>query len=530
MDNKQVKLIHQRNILMLKLLWTGLALDVIVISFFDISHLLNIHVLIGILFCGIISLAVWKRKYIKQMMVVNVILIFVFFFILLSSDPIIANYIFIWFGLVITSLYQNSRLIWFAGSLTVILTNYFFLAYRNIIFPGVDLVQLTFINLFTVLIIVILVMTSRFSEKLRQKAEQNETDAVDELRTNKEYLESFINNTTDAIVAHDLKGNILRYNKAFEEMFGWTSQEPLGQILLTVPDDLLKETERFWEKVESGGQVSGFETLRLRKDKSIIDVSVTISPIRNNRGEIVSLACISRDITERKKTEDLLRKSEKLSAVGQLAAGVAHEVRNPLTTIKGFVQILQKRAPENEGSYEIMLSEVNRIESIINEYLLLAKPQVTKIHKKDFRELLQKIVKLVDTQAVLNKVQITTRFQSDIPLIECDENQIKQVFINIVQNAVDAMPDGGEINISVKMADWNKVLVRINDQGCGIPEERIAKLGEPFYTTKEKGTGLGLMVSYKIIENHRGSINVSSKPGDGTIVEVILPISQTVNG
>jgi len=529
MNSKQEELIHQRNILMLKLVWTALILDIVVIAFINYRNLLVTHIQAGILLSSIITLFVLKRKFIKQIMIVNIILMFIFFNILLATDPSIANYIFVWFGLIIASLYQNSRLIWFASLLTVFITNYFFFAYHDRLFPDSNTNQLIFINLFTVLITVILVMTSRFSENLRLRAEKNEWEAVEELRANKEYLESFINNTTDAIVVHDLKGNVQSFNRAFEKMYDWKSDRPLGQMLLTVPDNLIEETGGLWEKVRSGGQVNGFETVRQRRDGSLIDVSITISPIRNNEGRIVALSCISRDITERKKTEELLKKSDRISVVGQLAAGVAHEIRNPLTVIKGFVQILQGKARDDKDVYEIILSEVDRIEAIISEYLVLAKPQMPKICKKDFRELLHNIIRLVDTQAIISKVTINTTFESEIPLIECDDNQVKQVFINVLKNAIEAMPEGGDIIITVKMAAQDRVLVRIADKGCGIPEERVAKLGEPFYTTKEKGTGLGLMVSCKIIENHRGSFSVNSQLGEGTVVEIVLPVCQNSN-
>jgi two-component system, sporulation sensor kinase A len=145
---------------------------------------------------------------------------------------------------------------------------------------------------------------------------------------------------------------------------------------------------------------------------------------------------------------------------------------------------------------------------------------------KDVSVLLKDVMTLLESQAILNNVKMISEFEPDIPLLYCDENQLKQVFINIIKNAIEAMPNGGEMKIQAKMQE-NNLLIRFIDQGCGIPKDRIAKLGEPFYSTKEKGTGLGLMVSYKIIEAHNGRINIESEVGQGTTVDIIFPISST---
>jgi PAS domain S-box-containing protein len=230
------------------------------------------------------------------------------------------------------------------------------------------------------------------------------------------------------------------------------------------------------------------------------------------------------DITEEKASEEHLRRSDKLTAVGQLAAGVAHEIRNPLTALRGFVQLIQSASDEKHKAYtDIMLNELERIEFIISEFLVLAKPQVVTFHEHDLASLIRQTMTLVETQAIIHNVQIYTQFDSDIPLIKCEPNQLKQVFINVLKNAIEAMPHGGDINISLSRSDDQNILIRFTDQGSGISEERMTKLGEPFYTTKEKGTGLGLMVSYKIIGNHRGSISVHSQESKGTTFDILLP-------
>ena len=160
----------------------------------------------------------------------------------------------------------------------------------------------------------------------------------------------------------------------------------------------------------------------------------------------------------------------------------------------------------------------------MGEFLVLAKPTAVVFKEKEIKNLLKDVVTLINTQAIMNNIQIFVEFESDIPMIVCEENQLKQVFINILKNSIEAMPTGGTIDVKVKVKEKDKVSICFIDQGSGIPEDRIPTLGEPFYTTKEKGTGLGLMTSYKIIESHDGELRISSKINEGTMVEVILPM------
>ncbi|MCH1623968.1 PAS domain S-box protein [Fredinandcohnia quinoae] len=232
---------------------------------------------------------------------------------------------------------------------------------------------------------------------------------------------------------------------------------------------------------------------------------------------------IIRDISDRVKAENLMIQSEKLSIAGQLAAGIAHEIRNPLTAIKGFLQLFNIDFEAKKQYFDIIFSELNRIELILSELLLLAKPTDIKFREVDVKTILINVVTLLDTQAILKNIQINLELEPVDSLITCDGNQIKQVFINLIKNSIDAMSDGGNIYIKTKVSN-GKILISFTDEGCGIPEHVMRRIGEPFFTTKEKGTGLGLMVSYNIIENHNGQIKVESIEDKGTTFEICLPL------
>ncbi|MBN7741444.1 PAS domain-containing protein [Bacillus velezensis] len=232
---------------------------------------------------------------------------------------------------------------------------------------------------------------------------------------------------------------------------------------------------------------------------------------------------ILRDISERKQTEELMLKSEKLSIAGQLAAGIAHEIRNPLTAIKGFLQLMKPTMEENEHYFEIVFSELSRIELILSELLMLAKPQQNAVKERvNLKKIISEVTALLETQANLKGIFIKTDYEHDSMYINGDQNQLKQVFINLIKNAVESMPDGGTVHILMTEDDYS-VNVTVKDEGDGIPENVLKRIGEPFLTTKEKGTGLGLMVTFNLIKNHQGAIQVDSKPDRGTAFHITFP-------
>ncbi|WP_225983712.1 MULTISPECIES: PAS domain S-box protein [Bacillaceae] len=234
---------------------------------------------------------------------------------------------------------------------------------------------------------------------------------------------------------------------------------------------------------------------------------------------------IFRDVTDKIRMEEQLKKSDTLNVVGELAAGIAHEIRNPMTALKGFIQLLEGSLNGEFSTYfQVISSELQRIETIITDFLILAKPQAVSYQIKQVNNTIENTLDLLSAQASMHNIQFHTHF-SKIPPIHCESNQLKQVFINLIKNAIEAMPTGGFIDITTELFFDSHVLISIQDYGTGIPETVLDKLGEPFYTTKEKGTGLGLMVTYKIIEEHAGWIEVASEEEKGTLFQIYLPIN-----
>ncbi|KRE89277.1 hypothetical protein ASG89_34800 [Paenibacillus sp. Soil766] len=352
--------------------------------------------------------------------------------------------------------------------------------------------------------------------------------AEEDLKSKTEQYESFIENNSDAIIIFNNDGVVTRVNVAFENMFGWSKESVIGielHLLPFIPADYYDEFKHMREQVRDGHSITGVETTRIHKNGEYLNVVLTASPILDGKGNKLGWSVTLRDITNWKIAQEHLQHSEKLSVAGQLAAGIAHEIRNPITSIKGFIQLMKSGIGEKQTYFDIMSSEIERIELILSELLILAKPQSIKYERKDIRVLLSQVMTLLDSQAILHNVEFSTEYQPGVTHLYCDENQLKQVFINFIKNSIESMPEGGKITIEISSDRDQEMLIRLHDQGCGIPKEVLAKLGQPFYTTKEKGTGLGFMVSKKIIENHNGKVHVQSEVNKGTTIEITLPLS-----
>jgi PAS domain S-box-containing protein len=349
------------------------------------------------------------------------------------------------------------------------------------------------------------------------------------LKESKQRYKSLFEHNPEFICAIHSDGIITSANPAVENITGYKIHEVLHHHYqyFIAEADREKAINYFYRAVKRSTQRVNLKVIH--KNGDLIDLEVVAVPIVIE-GRLEGIYVITKDVTEMQKAEEMLRRVEKLNVVSELAAGIAHEIRNPLTSLKGFVQLLRPSL-ENKKAHtytDVMLSELERIEQIVTELLLLAKPQSTEFKEKNLRDLLDHVCTLMNTKAIMSNTEIILDYRCETSCIYCEENQLKQVIINLLKNAIEAMPSGGEIRLEAEDAGDDCIVIRVVDQGCGIPEENLPKLGEPFYTTKEQGTGLGLMISSKIIREHGGDMQFKNNQGEGTTVEITLPVSPEV--
>ncbi|SDW77630.1 ATP-binding protein [Paenibacillus sp. CF384] len=341
------------------------------------------------------------------------------------------------------------------------------------------------------------------------------------LKRMNEAYSHILDSVAEGIYRLDERGKVIFWNQAAVNLTGFEANEVFGR---KVELRAMKSAGEEWDPVEKVHRTGNAEyvadDLFRRKNGSTFPVEYHITPMQG-RGEQAGVVINFTDLTQRKEQESFIVESEKLAMAGQLAAGIAHEIRNPLTAIKGFMKLFQNGITKMEY-VTIITSEVVRMEGIINELLLLAKPQISRFQATDLSELLTGVYTLLESQAHLNNVDIKLHFAEPELHIYCDESQIKQVFINLIKNAIEATEGGGEIQITVERVG-NQLMTSIADNGCGIPGDVLEQVGSPFFTTKEQGTGLGLMISNKIISSHGGTISIASNMGEGTTFQVTLP-------
>ncbi|MFX3616388.1 MAG: ATP-binding protein [Sporolactobacillus sp.] len=341
------------------------------------------------------------------------------------------------------------------------------------------------------------------------------------------HLESLIMRQPDPILILDKEDRVLLPNDAYTQFFQWTKEDVIGRSnseLSFVPEDRKFEILRDRSFIRLGESVQSYETQRLKKDGTLVDVLSSSFPLLDGQHQIKGRAVILRDNTAAKQTMNLLLQTEKLSVVGELAEGVARELLQPITSIKDFAQLLEKTNQEDKNYFFVIRSEVDRIEKILGELLSLSQPKYSFFQPENVISLLQGIILLLKPQAQLNNVRIVFDYYTEIAYIDCDKNQLKQAFINYIKNAIEAMPRGGTLRVEVQWMTDKRIAIIFSDQGVGIPEEILVKIGHPFFTTKENGTGLGFMVSGKMIESHKGSVTISSIENKGTTVKIILPL------
>ncbi|MEH7304155.1 PAS domain-containing sensor histidine kinase [Neobacillus drentensis] len=346
-----------------------------------------------------------------------------------------------------------------------------------------------------------------------------------ELKRTRELYKLITENTTDMIKVYSKDGKVVYASPSHEDGIGYTPDQLIGKTVydLIIPEEI-DQLKKVYQKLIETEEPQLLQTQVQTGNNEVIYSETMISPIFNEQGEIDFYVTVGRNITDRIKNDDTLRNLDRLSIIGQLAAGVAHEIRNPLTSLKGFSKLLTdtKNRDKQDEYLSIIMNELDRIDIIVNEFMSLAKPQAIQFEQVSLISILESTVNILHPQALLHNVQITNQYQQDDILLDCSPNQLKQVFVNFLKNAIESMPFGGNVDIHVQRVEGNRVQISFSDEGMGIDNELMRFLGTPFYTTKDKGIGLGLTVSNKIIQEHNGTMNIESKTGKGTTVKVEL--------
>ncbi len=348
----------------------------------------------------------------------------------------------------------------------------------------------------------------------------------------KDYSEEILQSMINGVLTVDTKGRIVTYNAMAEKITGRKTSEVLGQGC----EELWGrkgEITRVIENTLKDRCYVNYESSIASPERGLVPVSFSSTILRDHQGKKIGALLTIQDLTEVKELEGKVRRADKLSALATMAAGMAHEIKNPLSSMKVLSQLLPRKfddAAYRKKLQEILPREINRIDRIVESLLGFARATALTFEKTDVNEILEDNLKYFKDQAEAAEVKVITRY-SDLPEIEVDKGQISQVFSNLILNAIQAMPDGGELRIETmpgkKVDDLVKnVKIRIADTGHGIPEETVKKLFDPFFTTKYGGTGLGLTITHSIVDGHKGYIDVESKPGKGTVFTITLPVSQ----
>ncbi|CUU06895.1 PAS domain S-box-containing protein [Candidatus Kryptobacter tengchongensis] len=343
-------------------------------------------------------------------------------------------------------------------------------------------------------------------------------------------VHSIIQNYSDAVIALDNDYKIFFWNKGAERIFGYTADEMLGKTVdPIVPSELKEKGELQWlfEETLRKGYIENYETERIRKDGRRIIVNLSRSLIKDENGEVLGSIAIVKDVTQIKELEKQIQHSDKLALIGQIAAGIAHEIGTPLNVISGNAEYIMMEMGENnpyKEELETIISQAERIANLIKQLLEFARPRKPNYTKVNVNNELHHVVELLKHQFEKSNIKLNLKFSEDIPSIYADCSQIHQVFLNIIVNAIQAINQNGVIEIETFAKD-GYVNIKFRDNGVGILPEHIHKIFEPFFTTKEagKGTGLGLAVSKRIIDEHNGKIEVESTPGKGTVFTVKFP-------
>ncbi len=356
----------------------------------------------------------------------------------------------------------------------------------------------------------------------------------------KEFDNNIIASLIDGVVLVGRDGLIMDANVSAEEMFQHSTDSFIGKSvseLIPAQPGILSKIE---QTSETGISFRDVECLGFRKSNATsFPVNLTLSPFLSIEGRSQGVIILARDMSLLKELEGTSRQLEHIASLGVLSLGMAHEIKNPLAAIGGSAQLLRDRieGTENREFLDVVIMEVDRINRMVERLLGLARPGKLAVKVVNIHKVLGDIL-LLEKKALGGKIDFEQKYDPSLPSVEADEDQLKQVFLNLIRNALEAMPNGGKLsmatrissNYSVKTQDRDRprqdIIIEISDTGEGIGEEHLKNLFTPFYTTKNKGNGLGLPISLKIIEEHQGTMKVSSLRGKGTTILVYLPVMQ----
>ncbi len=369
----------------------------------------------------------------------------------------------------------------------------------------------------------------------RRRAEEGLREAHATLRT-------VIETAPVAIYTVDCNRHVLSWNACAEKIFQWTADEIIGTPLPTIPPALAPESREQFERLCHGETLAAYETSRLRKDGTLIDVTIWTAPLRDAKGNIYGIMSTVADVTERKRLEDQLRQSQRMDAVGQLAGGIAHDFNNILTIIAGYsdllLNVLDDETPLRRNIEEIKKAS-DRAAALTNQLLAFSRRQVLQARVLNLNAVILDVETMLD-RLIGEDIELRLDLDQSLGNIKADAAQIEQVILNFVINAREAMPDGGSLVIGTKgitisgetgdpglaLAPGRYAVLSVTDTGTGMSAETAAHVFEPFFTTKPKGkgTGLGLSTAYGIVRQSGGEITIRSRVGEGTTFDVYLPI------
>jgi PAS domain S-box-containing protein len=368
---------------------------------------------------------------------------------------------------------------------------------------------------------------------LARQRSRAETQA-DEIR---QRLASIVTSSEDAIAACTVDGIVTSWNRGAEMLYGYKEEEILGRPMsVLLPLERYRELEQSLERLNRDERVGSYETERVHKNGSRLQVQLSVSPIRNEKGKLIGASAISRDIGQQKRTEEALRRNERLATAGRLTAAIAHEIRNPLEALTNLVYLARRDAAGRDGYLHLAEKEIERLDAIAQQALGFVRENTSPEMLKP-AQLIDEVLQLYMRKLQQNRIALEKRTQDHLA-IQGFPGELRQLISNLILNATEAMKGGGRLRIRVtRMRERSGeqrsgVRITVADTGCGIGPPALPHIFEPFFTTKkETGTGLGLWLAYGIVRKHSGWIRVASKVNGGstgTVFMVFLPESPTL--